>query len=601
MSTLSGPRRDRGGKRRRQGATAALVFTAAGIASCSNPLRSIDADYDRGLAAAPQRLRQIESLDAARFAQPAPDPDAVRDPGEKRLSPLQTRERIAVSLEEARAATLSNNLEIKVSLVDPAIAAERLREQEARFEAVFTPRAGYVETDSPTLDRTAANQQDSWQGGAGVSVPLRTGGRASVDFTQGFNETDNPFFTLNSSHSNDLTLRLSQPLLRGAGRRANTYSIRIAEFNRQYGEAGTKLEIIRKLAAVDRSYWILNAYARALEVRLKELENAQQDMVSIERKVKAGALRNIDNLRARNAAASKLPGIIEAENQLLEEQRALKRLMNRADLPIESMTLVDATSAPAPVPFTFNREELVRIGLDTRMEMLRLELQLAQDFSTIEYEKNQALPSFVLDYRYSIDGLGRSLSASADSLRDNNFESWSVNLTGEIPIGNEAAKSRVRQAILTRLQRLSSREAQKQAITEEILRAIDRVNSQWEQILANRQAYQLARETYDAERRQIDQGIKSEISSDLLNANTEQTTRELELIRAVANYQIALVDLAFATGTMLDVAKVQWSPATGADDPANDPTPPAFPLYADPQKAARVPAEGRPLEPANGH
>lgn len=577
------------------------LLSMAGASSCSNPLGSIDADYDRHLAAASERLRRIERFDQTKYQKAAAALEAAPDPGQPRTSVLAGLERLTLSLEDARVATLENNLELRVARIDPTIAAERLKEEEAKFEAVFTPRAGYTETDAPALDRTAANQQDSWQGGAGVSVPLRQGGRVSIDFTEGFSETNNPFFTLNSSHSNDLTFRLQQNLLRSAGRRANTYSIRVAEYNRQLGEAATKLEVIRKLADVDRSYWVLNAYSRALQVRLDELRDAQQDMESIKRKVEAGVLRNIDNLRARNAAASKLPGIIAAENQLLEEQRRLKRLMNRPDLPVESATILETAAPPAPTPYTFDRDELVRIALETRMEMLRLELQLAQDFSAIEFAKNQALPSFVLDYRYSIQGLGRSLSEAATVLRDNDFESWSVGVTGEIPIGNEAAKARVRQAILARIQRLSTRQAQQQAITEEVLSAIDRVNSQWEQVLAGRQALILATETYAAERRLIEQGAKSEISSDLLNANTDRANRELDLIQAEANYQIALVNLAFATGTLLGAAKVEWAPEGGADESGNDPTPPAFPVYGDPERARMVPDQGRPVEPAAGH
>lgn len=577
------------------------LLAMAGMSSCSNPLGSIDADYDRNLAAAPERLRRIERFDHEKYQQSRTAAELAPDVAQPRTSALAALERLTVSLEDARASTLENNLDLKVAKIDPSIAAERLKEEEAKFEAVFTPRAGYSETDAPTLDRTATNQQDSWQGGAGVSVPLRQGGRVSVDFTEGFNETNNPFFTLNSSHSNDLTFRLQQNLLRGAGRRVNTYSIRVAEYNRQLGEAATKLEVIRKLADVDRSYWILNAYARALQVRLDELRDAQQDMASIQRKVEAGVLRNIDNLRARNAAASKLPSIIAAENQLLEEQRRLKRLMNRPDAPVESATMLETATPPAPVPYSFDRDELVRVALEARMEMLRLELQLAQDFSAIEFAKNQALPSFVLDYRYSVQGLGRSLSEASTVLRDNEFESWSVSINGEIPIGNEAAKARVRQAILARIQRLSTRQAQQQAITEEVLSAIDRVNSQWEQVLAGRQALIVATETYDAERRLIEQGAKSEISSDLLTANTARANSELDLIQAEANYQIALVNLAFATGTLLGAAKVEWSPTSGAEDSSNDPTPAAFPLYADPQQAKVVPEQGRPLEPAPGH
>src|SRR5690606_22917061 len=131
---------------------------------------------------------------------------------------------------------------------------------------------------------------------------------------------------------------------------------------------------------------------------------------------------------------------------------------------------------------------LTEQAVANRMEMLELELQLAADFSTIEFNKNQALPLFSLDYRYSIDGLGPTHAESISTLRGNDCESWSLGLSGEIPIGNEAARARVQQAILQRLQRLSTRDARRQAIIQEVLNAIDNIEAGWQRILAARQA-----------------------------------------------------------------------------------------------------------------
>ncbi len=565
------------------------------VSSCSNPLGPIDADYDRNLAAAPERLRSIGRFDNEQFARPAPDPDARPDlsqPPPSRLSGLAS---IPLTIEQARAAALANNLDLRVALVNPAIDAERLREEEAKFEAVFVPRAGYAEQDAPTLDRTAPNQQDLRSLGAGVSIPLRSGGRASVDFTQGYNETDNPFFAFNSSHTSDLQLSLSQPLLRGAGRRANTYSIRVAEYNRQIGEAATKLEVIRLLAAVDRVYWVLTARREELDVRLKEFQFAQDDLARTRRLFEAGASDELAVINAEAAAAAKLEPIINAENEVLRQQRELKRLMNMPDLPLDSATLVQTTTPAEAVPFAFDRAELTRRALADRMELLQLELRLASDYSTIEFAKNQALPSFVLDYRYSINGLGRSLHDSAEQLRENDFESWSINLRGEIPIGNEAARARVKQAILSRLQRLSTRQSQRQAVEQEVLGALDAVEATWQRILAARQRVFSENRAYAAERRRVEAGARTTI--DLFNALTRLADAQTALVLALGQYQIAQVDLAFATGTLLGAGRIDWSPLDESDQPGSDPTPPAFPLYADPAKAMAVPQQGRPLEP----
>src|SRR5690606_2157869 len=95
------------------------------------------------------------------------------------------------------------------------------------------PFITYAEDDAPTFDVTASNAQDSIFGGVGVDIPLRTGGRASVDLTQSWRETANPFVTLPVSYANALRFSLSHPLLRNAGRRVNTHSIRIAQIDEQ--------------------------------------------------------------------------------------------------------------------------------------------------------------------------------------------------------------------------------------------------------------------------------------------------------------------------------------------------------------------------------
>jgi outer membrane protein TolC len=574
------------------GTAAAVLLT-----SCSNPFGPIDADYDRNLAPKVERLREIQRFEAKKYEDPAPP--AMPKTGEKPPSRLAGLESASLTIEQARAAALANNLDIKVVLVDPSISAQSLRAEEAKFEAVFAPNIGYAEGDAPTFDTTASNSQDTARAGAGVSIPMRSGGRATVSFNENFTQTNNPFFALNSAYSPSFDILLTQPLLRNAGRRVNTYSIRIANYNQQITEAGTKLEVIRQLASVDRAYWVLEAVRRELEVRQGEFELAQEQLERARRLVDAGAVGEIEVTRAEDSTASKLEAIITAENAVLKQQRELKRLMNLPDLPLDSATLIVPATQPEPIPFKFDRDQLTQYALANRMEMLELELRLASDYSTIEFAKNQALPSFVLDYRYSIDGLGRTLSDSSDVLYGNKFESWSIGVQGEIPIGNEAAKARVQQAILTRLQRLSTRDARTKAIVQEVLGAIDNLEADWQRILAARQALATAERAYAAEQRQFEVGGNTSI--DLLNANSRLADARTAIIRAVANYQISQVDLAFATGTLLGAGHIDWSPLDDSQQPGADPTPPAFPLYSDPQKAMKVIEEGRPLEPGMGH
>jgi len=540
---------------------------------CANPLGSIDTDYGR--KASPERLRAIERFNSDR-AVVAPMPRDQRSLVAATRRRFEGLEEVSLTLEQVRAATLSNNLELRVALIDPVVSAERITEEEARFEAVFRPRAGYRENDSPTFDVTASNQQDSVFAGAGVDIPLRTGGRVSVDLLESRSETSNPFFTLNTAYNADLTVSVSQPLLRGAGRRANTYTIRVAAYQDQITQARTKLEIIRQLAAADRAYWILDAARRALDVAQRQYELATEQLERARRRVDAGDVAEIELIRAEAGLADRLEAIIIAENAVLQQQRTVKRIINQPGLELQTKTMIVPASNPDPVRYEFDSDLLADEAVLARMEMLELELLLAQDMSSIEFAKNQALPSFVLDYQYSIGGLGATFQGANDQLAENNFESWSIGVSGQIPLGNVAAKSRVNQAILGRLQRLATKDARTQAIQQEVLGAVDNVEAAWQRIMAARQNAVASGRALQAEQRQFDVGDRT--STDVLDAAAQLADAQRSEIRALADYQISLVDLAFATGTLLGASKLDWSPVDPRDGVNDDPTPPAFPI-----------------------
>ncbi|VAX42485.1 hypothetical protein MNBD_PLANCTO03-1451, partial [hydrothermal vent metagenome] len=481
----------------------------------------------------------------------APDTDTTRNR-------FAGATQVELSIEECRAAALKHNLDLQVALLSPALAAERLAEEEGRFESVFTLNAQWSETDTPTASTLDSAQAKFQRIEPGVRIPLRTGGTATVTLPFNRNETNNRFATLNPSYTSDLVFSLSQPLMRGAGRRASTYSIKIASFDRQISEVQTKAEVIRQLAAVDRAYWRLYGARAALDVRLQTLELAQAQLERAERRYKAGDVSEIEVFRAQAGVAEQLDGIITAQNSLLTQQRELKRIINQPGLEIETTTLVLPVSPPDPVQYAFDTAALTEAAIANRMEILELELRLAADLVTADWTRNQALPLLALDYTYRVNGLGGTLSDSITMLEHNRFEDWSIGLRGEIPMGNAQREAAVRRSLLQRLQRFASKAAREQAIEREVLDAVDQIESTWQRILAARQSVILNTRTLQAEERQF--GVGQTTSTDVLNATSRLAQSRLAEINALVEYQIAQIDLAFATGTLLGAARVEIEP-----------------------------------------
>ena len=538
-------------------------------------------------ALSPRTTATPSPAPASSKSTPSPSPGAPPESDEKIALPAPVadiEDRVELGLDQARAYTLENNLDLRVALINPAAAAQDVREQEAAWEAVAGIDARWTETDQPTADQLTGSQIESQTLTPRVDVPLRTGGNIRLSAPISSSRNNNQFTTLNPAINTDLEFSISQPLLRGGGRQANTHFLRVASFQQGIELARTKLEVIRQLANADRAYWRLFAVHRALDVALQQHELATAQLERSRRLFNAGRVAEIEVIRAEEGVATRLEDIIQAANDVKQQQRELKRIMNAPDLPLEERPLIWPATDPEPAPYNLEPERLTRLALDQRMELLELELQLATDASLVALRRNEALPEFTLDYTYRLNGLGDNLTSSARQVREHDFEDWSLGVTVETPVGNNAARARVARAVIDRLQRLSTRDARRQSIEQEVRDAVDNIDAGWQRILAARQSAILAGRTLDAEERQFDVGRST--STDVLDAAARLADAQLAEIRALTEYQIAQVDLAFATGSVLGASRVDWDPL---DPRQGDPGKPTASAQHD--AAARDPIE----------
>lgn len=544
--------------RRECGVTAGIAGLLLMSGGCGGPLGRYDADYGR--KPPPERLRQIDRLPIEQYVKPAPPAEAKQeDPAKAARDKFAGMPEVPMTIEEARASALTNNLDLKVSLLNPTIAQQSVSIEEAAFEAVFNTRALWSETDQPTASQLVGAHDKLYQVTPGVTIPLRTGGSASVSLPMSRDETNNAFSTLNPAYTSDLDFSISQPLLRNAGRAVNATAITIASYNEQISEAQTKLAIINQLAAVDRAYWSLYQARRDLDVRQQQYDLANAQLEKAQRLVNSGKRAEIEVVRAQSGVADRLDAIIVAQNTVLQRQREFKRLINLPGLEIDTTSRLVTRTDPRPVEYIFVPQSLANAAEQNRMEMMELELRLLSDSANIKFNKNQILPQLDLNATYVVNGLGDSSNASFRQLRENKYEDWSIGATFSTPIGNDAAQSRYRQSLLTRIQRLGSREARKQTIRQDVFDAVDRIDAGWQRILATRQATILSTRTLQAEQRQFEVGTST--STNVLDQATRLAEAQLNEIVAITDYEVAQIDLAVATGTLLGAQHIRWEPA----------------------------------------
>lgn len=508
------------------------------------------------LPVAPLDRNELRSVPTLQF-EPATRPTTRITTTQPVVSTTQAAE-VQLSLAEARTRALRYNLSLASSLLDPGIAGQALSAEEAAFDASFTTNVSYANLDQPTASRLVGSQLEDLSVTPGFRIPLRTGGDVTLSLPLGRSESNNEFSQLNPAYESDLAVSVRQPLLRGAGAAYANRRIYIAFYQQEQAELRTKLEATRLVANIDRAFWRLAAARRELDVRVAGFELANAQLERARRLVRAAQAAEIEITRAESGVADQLELIIVAENNLKQRQRELKLLMNDPNLPVETDTIIVPDSALTTLDINLDRPVLIQHAIAQRTELLDAELQVIQRSIDVSTARNELLPLVSLDYTYNINGLGESLDDSLSLTREMDYQDHRIGLQVEIPIGNRAARARYRQALLQRLQTLTDRDAQALQIRREVLDAVDQIQTNFQRVQAARQRVTLNRRLYEAEVRQFNQGIRT--STEVLDAQLKLQDAESSLVSAETEYQIAQIDLAFATGTTLGSARIAWTP-----------------------------------------
>ncbi len=520
------------------------------MAGCDAPI----VEEDPRITAMTARLNEIETvrLEEQSSSEPITVEEATVEVVEQITEPNESRSAVELTLAEARAAALANNLNLKLDLVDLSIAQLVLDEERAKFESLFF---GSVRHSSSEAVGTGTESRTTSYN-AGVQSPLHTGGSLVVSVPFSDAESDSTDFVGVSEAA--VSVSYFQSLLRNAGTRINTQSIRIAGHQKHITDAWTKYSAISILAQVDTTYWYLLAAHRELEVRREQYKLAVDQLNHARDKVEAGAAAGIEIVGAEAGLGWRLEDVINAETALRNTERDLKRIMNRDDMPVESDIAIVTVTEPDPLGLDLDEQTMVEAAIANRTDMISMELRLAINQLDIESARNATLPDVTFDYNFGTRTESGTIGRAFGNLANSSFPSHSIGLSASIPLGNEVAKARLRRTQLQRMQDLMNREQLLQRIRQEVREAVNDLRQNWRRILAAAQNLTAAENDYEVEQSKFLVGRST--STEVLRRAGALGDAQLRKIRAFVGYEIAKVNLARTTGTLLGYGRIQLEP-----------------------------------------
>jgi outer membrane protein TolC len=347
---------------------------------------------------------------------PAVDPLAASDASKTPPSP-QAR---VLSLREALEIAIESNREYVARKETLYLTALGLSGTRHRFGPLISSTLAYIFADS---DSAAASQLATWT--AGVTKILPTGGDLAVNGATGFTD-DSGSSGSPRTFSSSVGIRLTQPLLRGAGYEASHEALTQAERDLIY--AIRDFELYREGFSID----VATRYYNLVQLK-QSVENERYNMESVvfgRRQAEAlfgvGRASELDMLRARRTELTSRNRMIEVEESYrlsLDQFRIFLGLAPSVQIEVQS-------EEPAFVEVDYDVQSAIRVALANRLDFLNEKEQLEDSARALRLAENGLLPEMTLNASYDLTS-DPDPSFSNQSL-DN--DSYSLGATLELPV-----------------------------------------------------------------------------------------------------------------------------------------------------------------------
>ena len=483
--------------------------------------------------------------------------------------------------------------------MDPAVAGAEVERSLSKFDARWVSSMTWQKVDQPfpVQFQSFLQNADTAVLTTTLAKPLPTGGTAGITFSTNYNNLTNPppqgsaFAALPTSYTPQVRFTFEQPLLQAFGVEINQLlpnhpgstlipGLRPSGGQGSEGILVTRLRLGQQRSEFDRqlntallnaeaAYWNLYSAYYNLYAQEEALKQSQFAYIIFRDRAIAGVTRKQFAIQAKAQVELFRGQVLTARGQVLQSERQLRGIMGlRSD---DGTRLVPADE-PTLVEYQPNYYDLANEAMQFRPELLIARQELKAQQLNLVLQRNLRRPDLRFNGAYDIQGIGSRLDGRPDqnalaSLTDNRFNSWTLGLSLDIPLGFRDANALVRQA------ELNMRKSYFYLLDSE-RKTLEFLTDQYRQVV---QAYELVQyrraqredlqEYIGLDRQVLEIGALNKdeyvgFISNLIQVQRDLANATASEFQAVAQYNIALAGLEFAKGTIQ-----QYNNLTVADGP----------------------------------
>lgn len=477
----------------------------------------------------------------------------------QRRSPLQAQ---PVDIRSLLLLAMQNSNQIRIAATEPMIRHSVVEQMDADFDWIRYFDGTWNDTSEPTgstltAGTTTTNFNDhQLSGTGGFRKRTRAGGQLDLSQQLGWQDNNSDFLNPPNQATSRLTLSYTHPLLRGRGYDVNNSVVVLAQIDAGVAENEFEAELQQHFVDVIQTYWQLYLQRSIAVQQVKLLQKTATIVNTIAGRQRFDAQRT-QFVSANAALESSKSRLLQTQMEISNAEAELRGLINAQQLYDSQIELL-TVEMPSIQRFPVDRHALLQMAIENRPEVKVARQQIEADMMRIGVARNEILPQLDLITQGFLSGL-QGESDFIESIGDQFSEgapSYSIGINYEFALGNRAARSQLSQRELELHRRRLQYQQVVEQIKNEVAIAIRETETRKREIVSNNRFLQASEEEAKTLQirweRLLDRGDNSGLNLEaLLRAQERVSSAERALVISLVDYNLAIVGLMSATGTLL--------------------------------------------------
>ncbi|HZL46290.1 MAG TPA: TolC family protein [Opitutaceae bacterium] len=453
-----------------------------------------------------------------------------------------------LTLQECVQRALQHGFDLEIQRYNPAIAKDAVDVARGGFYPTLSFNGSQSHSDTGPLGGTAGTQSDARDTRLAATDLLQTGTTVNVSTDLNRSKTNPPLLTsfYNPVYNSDLTVAITQPLLRGAGIAVTTATLNRAKIGLTRAGFDFQAQALNIVQQTEAAYYNL-VYAREqLRVYRVSLDLANRLLDEAQAKKTVGTATAVDVLQAQVGVANARSNVLSAEKSVKDTSDALLALIDRFEL---DTTLGDAKfedfTGQLPVI-----ESSYQLALHHQPDYISAKMQLDQFQLDLGVAKNALKPTVNVDGILGFNGTRGSAYDAFNSAVNRDGNSWEVDLTVSYPWGRVSDKARYRQSLSILSQQTLVVRQLEQNILVQVRSAVRAVETNSEKVKIAALAAEFSAKEYDLENARFSAGLAT--SRDVLQTQSDLENARVAELQARITLQNSISALHRLEGSSLD-------------------------------------------------